>query len=280
MSSEPAVRLRETPKVSEGGGLSRDLETQTGGSGWVTPACLTAELLDELVVSLAEALYIGPEELEVDRKFTDLGMDSIIGVEWIRKINRKYGLAIPATKAYEYPCLREFAGFMARELELPSEARAEYHPVAGTTTIGQSKSGEFNAVSPAGTLPRGETLLDELVVSLAEILYLQPSEIDPDRKFIDLGMDSVIGVEWLRILNKRYEVAIAATRLYDCSSIRELAAYLEKERTNRQPIIPDNEPESLALTLEQVLEQVQNGTLDAGQADQLYRRFLQAESNP
>ncbi|EJQ38403.1 hypothetical protein IEE_05053, partial [Bacillus cereus BAG5X1-1] len=41
-----------------------------------------------------------------------------------------------------------------------------------------------------------ESLQKELVMSLAEILYIEHSNIDIDRQFIDMGMDSIIGVEW------------------------------------------------------------------------------------
>jgi polyketide synthase PksN len=74
-------------------------------------------LQEELRVSLAEALCIRQGDVEMDKKFIEMGMDSIIGVEWIQTINKHYGIALPATKIYDYPTIREFAGFLAREMK-------------------------------------------------------------------------------------------------------------------------------------------------------------------
>lgn len=54
--------------------------------------------------------------MDVDDKFIDLGLDSIIGVEWVQAINKQYGTAIAASKVYDYPSIREFAGFLEKEL--------------------------------------------------------------------------------------------------------------------------------------------------------------------
>jgi aryl carrier-like protein len=55
----------------------------------------------------------------VDKKFIDMGLDSVLGVEWIGEINKQYGTSIGATKFYEYLTIREFAGFLEKELNKP-----------------------------------------------------------------------------------------------------------------------------------------------------------------
>ena len=37
-------------------------------------------------------------DIDIDKKFIDMGMDSIIGVEWIKAINKRYGISVPSTK--------------------------------------------------------------------------------------------------------------------------------------------------------------------------------------
>src|SRR5687768_13035453 len=67
-------------------------------------------------------------------------------------------------------------------------------------------------------------LQDQLKTSLAEALYLKPSEIDIDKAFVDLGLDSIIGVEWIKVINKQLGLEVSATRVYDYSNIRALAS--------------------------------------------------------
>jgi acyl carrier protein len=49
-----------------------------------------------------------------------------------------------------------------------------------------------------------EKIQKRLIKSLAEALYLEPSEIDADQSFIDLGLDSIVGVEWIKTVNKDF----------------------------------------------------------------------------
>jgi NADPH:quinone reductase-like Zn-dependent oxidoreductase/acyl carrier protein len=75
---------------------------------------------------------------------------------------------------------------------------------------------------------------EELIRSLAQALYMEQSTIDVDKPFIEMGLDSVIGVEWIRSLNKQYACNLAATCVYDYPTIRQLAAFLEKHLSKHQ----------------------------------------------
>jgi polyketide synthase PksN len=72
-------------------------------------------------------------------------------------------------------------------------------------------------------------LQHELKESLARALFLKTSDIQVDKPFIELGLDSIVGVEWINEVNKKYNVKIAATKVYDYPNIAELASYLKKE---------------------------------------------------
>ncbi|BBB93450.1 MAG TPA: polyketide synthase [Methylomusa anaerophila] len=73
-------------------------------------------LQEELAASLAQALYKNRSDIDVDASFVDMGMDSMIVVNWVQAINNQYGTSIAATKVYDYPTLSEFIGFMEKEL--------------------------------------------------------------------------------------------------------------------------------------------------------------------
>jgi 3-oxoacyl-(acyl-carrier-protein) synthase/acyl carrier protein len=74
------------------------------------------QLQDELKESLAEALFLKVSDISVDKPFIELGLDSIVGVEWVNRINKTYGIKITATKVYDYPNISEFAAWLANEL--------------------------------------------------------------------------------------------------------------------------------------------------------------------
>jgi len=237
------------------------------------------ELMNELAESLAEALYMQQDEIDLDEKFIDMGLDSITGVEWIQGINKKYNVNVSATKVYDYPTVREFAGYLEKELgklgnqsdrtdselkPLPSFEDIIQGVQAGLLDIEQANhmlqqlniseiseqesqegdnqtvevsewvQAETAAVSVVHEVDGGshtgkEELMDELAESLAEALYMQQDEIDLDEKFIDMGLDSITGVEWIQGINKKYSVNISAIKVNDYPTVREFASYLAKE---------------------------------------------------
>ena len=73
-----------------------------------------------------------------------------------------------------------------------------------------------------------EQLQAQLRSSLAQVLYLTASEVDIDKSFVDLGLDSIIGVEWVKALNKQFNLEISATTVYDYSNIRDFASFLRQ----------------------------------------------------
>lgn len=74
------------------------------------------DLRQQLKITLANALYMPPDDIDTTKKFVDLGLDSIVGVEWISVLNNKFGIPILATKVYDYPTLDEFADYLLGEL--------------------------------------------------------------------------------------------------------------------------------------------------------------------
>ena len=62
--------------------------------------CLT--VLQKL---LGETLLLKPALVDTNKKFLEQGLDSILGMEYIQKINGKYGLNLRGTVLYEHPTL-------------------------------------------------------------------------------------------------------------------------------------------------------------------------------
>ena len=62
-----------------------------------------AELRSALVATLAEELMIPAAEIRDGSGFLELGLDSILAVTWIRRINALFGVELPATAVYAHP---------------------------------------------------------------------------------------------------------------------------------------------------------------------------------
>ncbi|UII31931.1 SDR family NAD(P)-dependent oxidoreductase [Fulvivirga ulvae] len=177
----------------------------------VQPAILAA-----LKAMLAQELHMEESDIDEDSQFVDLGLDSIIGVTWIRKINEKYKIQINATKVYSYPNLKQFSSYV-KELALQ----------AGTITQAQAPVVPQNA--PAVTADVQPVILATLKAMLAQELHMEESDIDEDSQFVDLGLDSIIGVTWIRKINEKYKVQINATKVYSYPNLKQFSSYVKEE---------------------------------------------------
>jgi hypothetical protein len=117
----------------------------------------------------------------------------------------------------------------------------------------------------------GQILEAELARSLAQALYIEQSSIDVEISFVEMGLDSVIGVEWIQSLNKQYVSNLAASCIYDYPTIRQLAGFLEKDLLKYQ----QTTAQSMSTpSLDDVLQQVHQRILDPGNAEKLLHQIL------
>jgi len=222
-----------------------------------------ATIRERLATSLAAALYLDVSELDESKKFVDLGLDSIVGVEWIRAINRELEAGLSVAHIYEHPTLSELAAFVHQGLrERPATTAPPARPETPAATNPASASADTRATedqpSPAldehGERPTREAaqslsqpdLEASLGASLAAALYLDLGELAIDKKFIDLGLDSIVGVEWIRAINQAHGTSLEIVEIYNHPTIRELAAFLKQglESSDRAPAPPARVPRS------------------------------------
>jgi acyl transferase domain-containing protein/acyl carrier protein len=228
---EPAaaapIRLRnETTNRLEGKSMPRDQKIslrRLGGAPTPTPPPVapapvaaavpaSSEVDSDLAAMLSEVLYLGAGELDPNQSFQDLGVDSILGVEFVGAVNRRFQLAIKATELYDFPTPATFAAHVAAQLR-------------GTVAAPKPAA----APQPVAMRPKVDTTAEiraTLRAQLAEVLYTSVDEIDDDETFNALGLDSILGVEFVAFVNRTYGLDEKAGVLYDHPSLGRLAAHV------------------------------------------------------
>ncbi|UJF34759.1 beta-ketoacyl synthase N-terminal-like domain-containing protein [Paenibacillus hexagrammi] len=254
-------------------------------------------VVDTLIISLANTLGIPANVLDIDTKFVDMGLDSITGVEWVRELNDKFGLSVKTTKIYDYPTIRQFVKLFEKEsktqktgllqVSYPSsairtDAEAAYvekpkgialKPMndGRIDALDISKPSEMNvAINRQESIPANR--LEETVIhSLANMLGIASDAFDQDTMFVDMGLDSVTGVEWIQEINSQFGLSIKTTKIYDYPTIRAFLGFLEKELKEQKrntPEIPSQK--SSSNSLQSLIQQVHQGKLGADQALQFF----------
>ncbi|HEU4888667.1 MAG TPA: beta-ketoacyl synthase N-terminal-like domain-containing protein, partial [Thermoanaerobaculia bacterium] len=104
-------------------------------------------------------------------------------------------------------------------------------PVATRQQVPAARAG---ALRDDDVLPAVTATLKTL---LAAELRLRESDIDEDVEFVDVGLDSISAVTWMRTINEKYQTSIEATKVYRFPTLNQLARYVKGE-ADRQGTLP------------------------------------------
>ncbi len=198
------------------------------------------------VSSKSQAIQlVGANEINVVELSTDVAIPQAISLIDSQKLNiadKNIIVAKPST--IKLGNLEEAKVFGNNTITNPQEIGLSNSQQLNTFTSGthynESVSAADELLEPVTHLQKQKSIYTKeqiqqaLIKSLAEALFLNPTEVSVNKPFIDLGMDSIVGVEWVKAINKEFELDISSTRIYDYSTIKDLANFLIKELGNTQ----------------------------------------------
>ncbi|WP_380283495.1 SDR family NAD(P)-dependent oxidoreductase [Kitasatospora purpeofusca] len=151
----PAGRTRpEPPALLRGllrGPARRTLAAAAAGSGTpevaldlrlaaMAPEKRTAVVLDVVLRHTAGVLgYPDATQIDPDKGFTDLGLDSLAAVELRNRIGAETGLRLPATLIFDYPTAQPLADYLLDEL-VPDGPEGQAGPATDGAAAAESAS--------------------------------------------------------------------------------------------------------------------------------------------
>jgi len=119
----------------------------------ITPENQTKVLQEHIQLQIAKVLgYSDPEDIDTQEKFADLGMDSLMAVEFKNSLQASLGDAISLTAAFDYPTVELLAAYITQEL-------SERDILANLDTIIEHP----NQPDPTDPLPKTEPIQVESV---------------------------------------------------------------------------------------------------------------------
>ena len=80
---------------------------------------------EKIIILLATVLYLPKEQIVVNKNVSDMGIDSILGVELIRKINSEFNLNLSAIKLYDYPTVEKMTQYISEQM--PTNVNVSLH---------------------------------------------------------------------------------------------------------------------------------------------------------
>jgi acyl transferase domain-containing protein/acyl carrier protein len=84
-----------------------------------------------------------------------------------------------------------------------------------------------------------DTIQKELRRMLAGVLHARPEDIALRKPLVELGLDSVLGTEFVSAINRRFSATLSTVGIYDYPNVMALAEYLEaaQPKASAQPLV-------------------------------------------
>jgi acyl transferase domain-containing protein len=108
-SGPPQVHV-ESPGASPG---TRHLEVSGPAPGQEPVKANDRSLITSMKEILAAVLFIDISKVNENKAFVEQGLDSILAVEFTRKLNEAFQVELTATKLYDYPTVNKLADYLS-----------------------------------------------------------------------------------------------------------------------------------------------------------------------
>jgi amino acid adenylation domain-containing protein len=176
---------------------------------------------------VSEVLHIPVLEVEEETAFTEIGLDSISGVEILREINKTYALSFQGSVLYDYPTINELtekiieeSGWLSNQLQTIAASQKQEEKYIPTVRIVQEIK---------SAVPGRASIVEKLKEIIGEALHIPIVELDEDTSLADFGLDSISGVEILREINNQYKISLQGPVLYEHPTLNQLANKISEE---------------------------------------------------
>ncbi|WP_268626497.1 SDR family NAD(P)-dependent oxidoreductase [Paenibacillus alvei] len=96
-------------------GLIERLEQPTQDTGRLSQAELQRYVANRLVLFLRMTLKLTDDDIKSEKQFTDYGVDSIMGLEFVKHINEEFGITMRTTALFDYGNVRDLSAYLCKE---------------------------------------------------------------------------------------------------------------------------------------------------------------------
>jgi len=182
-----------------------------------------ATMLVELVrTEVAAVLKLpDPASLHPDKLLQELGMDSLMGVDIRRRLEKRLSMQLPPTLVFDQPSCGALVAHLIKTWTVPQTV------LDATNGNGAATPSLRRRIDAAAPDERAKMLHDLVRAEVAAVLKLRdPVSLHPDKLLQELGMDSLMAVDIRRRLEKRLSTQLPPTLVFDRPSCGALVSYL------------------------------------------------------
>lgn len=183
--------------------------------------------------TIAEEAQILPADVDLDAEFSDLGIDSLLSLNVADRLRTKLDLEISSTTFLAFPTIREFLHSLAGKDALEGAGASPASRADTGTFTPRSLDDEDVGYSTGPTSVSSECLdvgsgLDVARKVISEQTGVPIEDIQSDSALIDLGIDSLMGLDLLNMLSESLQTSLAPDLFAESETVGDVEKHLRE----------------------------------------------------
>ncbi|MCP4160489.1 MAG: SDR family NAD(P)-dependent oxidoreductase, partial [Deltaproteobacteria bacterium] len=195
----------------------------------VTDQMASDHIREVILEKVSEALKVDIDILEIDESFADYGVDSIIGVNLVQVINQHLRIELETTSLFDHSTVNQLTAHIFSQYKdnIIPFLTGNTEPIQGSNVTDQMIENHIREV---------------ILEKVSEALKVDIDILEFDESFADYGVDSIIGVNLVQVINQHLRIELETTSLFDHSTVNQLTTYIfSKYKENFILSLTDNE---------------------------------------
>ena len=173
------------------------------------------DVRDLIINSVSKILEVDTAEIDIDIPFSDIGVDSIMGINIVEQLNEQLNIDLKSADLFSYSTTRKLSQFI-------EEYISKNNKVIIKTEVKETSDPEITITT------ENQVIKEVIIKTIAETLQVNQHEVDIDIPFSDIGVDSIMGIHIVERLNEQLDIDLKSADLFSYSTTRKLTQFINE----------------------------------------------------
>lgn len=211
----------ELPIESSNSSDSYDINNKKDGKSVIKSNTTSNSRIHDIIISsLVEVLEVDPEMIDDELSFSDLGIDSITGMNLVQNLNAKLNIEIDPTSIFDYNNVKKLEEYLCG-INGDSNELQDDEGIDDQSEVLEGFNDEISSISDEKVYL--ENIIKEII---SDVLEVDKSILKSDYAFSELGVDSITGMQIVEKINEKLNLDLDVTDIFDFTNIGQLSEHI------------------------------------------------------
>lgn len=181
---------------------------------------------EDVIAVILASTGVDPADVEPSTQIADLGLDSILSIEVIGEIKKKFGKDLPVSFFIHHPTVSDVRKALGNNDASTMKPKTRQMPAAATVIKSTSKLAQK---------PTGYDNTDVVMEVILDMTGIDPADVEPFTRISDMGLDSILTIEVIGELRNKIGIELPTSFFIQnptVADVKEALGYADQPKAN------------------------------------------------